>query len=127
MLSFADAVTPVDGLEKGYRASKCLFISVTDNENVCLDGPEAETAEYRDFVGTSCITLDSIILSIVFLLKKWNALPMWEKIPALSVVVVCFSLGCYVTYMSGENLFSPSYDDTEFPFCAPEFKITILW
>ncbi|KAL3659482.1 hypothetical protein V7S43_015473 [Phytophthora oleae] len=62
----------------------------------------------------------------MFLLKKkWSSLPMWEKTPALTVVVVCFCLSCYVTYTSGKNLFSPSDDDTSFPFCAPEFENTV--
>ncbi|RLN37437.1 hypothetical protein BBO99_00008866 [Phytophthora kernoviae] len=140
-LNYADAATPGDAgerSEKESRASKRSFISVADNENVHLDEPEAEAAEYRvlkdhfsdlaDFVGASCITVNSIILPIVFLLKKkWNSLPMWEKIPALTVIVVCFCLGCYVTYTSGENLFAPSDDDAAFPFCAPEFENSVYY
>ncbi|KAI9988278.1 hypothetical protein PInf_021676 [Phytophthora infestans] len=62
-------------------------------------------SDLADFVGASCITMNSILLPIVFLLKKkWGSLPMWEKAPALTVVVVCFCLGCYVTYTSGKNL-----------------------
>ncbi|KAE9267675.1 hypothetical protein PR003_g31700, partial [Phytophthora rubi] len=73
-------------------------------------------SDLSDFVGASGITVNSILLLIVFLLKKkWGVLPMWEKIPALIVVVVCFCLGCYVTYTSGKNLFAPSDDDTAFP------------
>ncbi|KAG2773119.1 hypothetical protein Pcac1_g15836 [Phytophthora cactorum] len=84
--------------------------------------------DLADFAGASCITVNSIILPIVFLLKKkWNVMPLWEKIPALTVVVVCFCLGCYVTYTSGKNLFAPSDDDTAFPFCAPEFENTVYY
>jgi vesicular inhibitory amino acid transporter len=85
-------------------------------------------SDLSDFVGASCITVNSIILPIVFLLKKkWNGLPMWEKIPALTVIVVCFCLGCYVTYTSGKNLFAPSDDDASFPFCAPEFENDVYY
>ncbi|KAE8882945.1 hypothetical protein PF005_g25468 [Phytophthora fragariae] len=84
--------------------------------------------DLADFAGASCITVNSIILPIVFLLKKkWNAMPIWEKAPALTVVVVCFCLGCYVTYTSGKNLFAPSDDDTAFPFCAPEYENTVYY
>ncbi|ETM03815.1 hypothetical protein L917_00010, partial [Phytophthora nicotianae] len=84
--------------------------------------------DLADFAGASCITVNSIILPIVFLLKKkWNVMPLWEKAPALIVVVVCFSLGCYVTYTSGKNLFAPSDDDTAFPFCAPEFENNVYY
>ncbi|KAG2799401.1 hypothetical protein PC129_g21686 [Phytophthora cactorum] len=35
-----------------------------------------------DYAGASCITMNSIILPIVFVLKKkWSVLPMWEKYP----------------------------------------------
>ncbi|ETI57712.1 hypothetical protein PPTG_00012 [Phytophthora nicotianae INRA-310] len=84
--------------------------------------------DLADFAGASCITVNSIILPIVFLLKKkWNVMPLWEKAPALIVVVVCFSLGCYVTYTSGKNLFAPSDDDTAFPFCASEFENNVYY
>uniref|UniRef100_H3H578 Amino acid transporter transmembrane domain-containing protein n=1 Tax=Phytophthora ramorum TaxID=164328 RepID=H3H578_PHYRM len=84
--------------------------------------------DLADFAGASCITVNSILLPIVFLLKKrWNVLPMWEKIPALIVIVVCFCLGCYVTYTSGKNLFAPTEDDRDFPFCAPEFENTVYY
>ncbi|ETN23400.1 hypothetical protein PPTG_00011 [Phytophthora nicotianae INRA-310] len=85
-------------------------------------------SDLADFVGASCITVNSILLPIVFLLKKkWDSLPMWEKLPALTVVVVCFCLGCYVTYTSGKNLFAPSDDDTAFPFCASEFENNVYY
>ncbi|CAI5707268.1 unnamed protein product [Peronospora effusa] len=84
--------------------------------------------DLADFTGASCITANSIVLPIVFLLKKkWIVIPVWEKIPALIVVVVCFCLGCYVTYTSGKNLFAHSDDDTAFPFCAPEFQNTVYY
>ncbi|EEY66857.1 amino acid/auxin permease-like protein [Phytophthora infestans T30-4] len=67
-----------------------------------------------DFVGASCITLISILLPIIFLLKKlWHEIPLYEKIQALIVVVVCGFLGCYVTYTYGKTLFAPTDSDAE--------------
>ncbi|POM78769.1 Amino Acid/Auxin Permease (AAAP) Family [Phytophthora palmivora] len=84
-------------------------------------------ADLSDFVGASCITMHSIILPIVFLMKKqWIVMPLWEKTMAVIVTVVCFCLGCYVTYTSGENLFFPS-DSVEFPFCAAEYENTVYY
>ncbi|RLN50308.1 hypothetical protein BBJ29_009874 [Phytophthora kernoviae] len=81
-----------------------------------------------DFVGASCITLISIVLPIVFLLKKlWHSLPIWEKVPALIVVVVCSLLGCYVTYTSGKSLFAPSDSDTVFPYCGGEYENEVYY
>ncbi|OWY97077.1 Amino Acid/Auxin Permease [Phytophthora megakarya] len=105
-----------------------------------------------DFVGASCVTLISIVLPIIFLLMKlWHEIPLYEKIPALivvivcgflgcyvtytsgktlfapSVVIVCGFLGCYVTYTSGKTLFAPSESDTEFPYCDSEFENEVYY
>jgi hypothetical protein len=73
------------------------------------------------------ITMHSIILPIVFLMKKkWTVMPIWEKVIAVIVTVVCFCLGCYVTYTSGENLFFPT-ESVEFPFCESEFENTVYY
>ncbi|KAF1779274.1 Amino acid transporter, transmembrane domain [Phytophthora cactorum] len=81
-----------------------------------------------DFVGASCITLISILLPIIFLLKKlWHEIPLYEKIPALIVVVVCGFLGCYVTYTSGKTLFAPTDSDTEFPYCDSEYENQVYY
>ncbi|KAE8971680.1 hypothetical protein PR003_g27794 [Phytophthora rubi] len=42
---------------------------------------------------------------------------MYEKDAAIVVTVVCFVLGCYVTYPTGKSLFAPTDNDAEFPFC----------
>jgi vesicular inhibitory amino acid transporter len=86
--------------------------------------------DLQDFIGASAVTVSCIILPIVFYLKKlWNKVPMYEKIPGIIVVVVCLVLGCYVTYLSGKNLFNPDSTDSEihFPFCHDDFKREIFW
>jgi vesicular inhibitory amino acid transporter len=86
--------------------------------------------DLTDFTGASCITVNSILLPIIFYLKKfWGSVPIWEKIPALTVVVVCFALGCYVTYTSGKALFKPSSSTStaEFPFCHPEYQNLVYY
>ncbi|RLN65723.1 hypothetical protein BBJ28_00017190 [Nothophytophthora sp. Chile5] len=85
-------------------------------------------SDLSDFVGASCISLNSIILPIVFLLKKcWGTIPMWEKVPALIVVVVCCILGCYVTYTSGKTLFAPTDSDISFPYCDSDYENTVYY
>jgi vesicular inhibitory amino acid transporter len=86
--------------------------------------------DLQDFIGASAVTMICIVLPIVFYLKKlWNKIPMYEKIPALVVVVVCFVLGCYVTYTSGKNLFNPDSTDPEilFPFCDADEQRQIYY
>ncbi|EGZ20170.1 hypothetical protein PHYSODRAFT_558658 [Phytophthora sojae] len=85
-------------------------------------------SEFADFVGASCITMNCILLPIVFyLIKAWERVPVYEKAAAIVVVIVCFILGCYVTYTTGKALFSPTESDTEFPFCDSEFENTIYY
>uniref|UniRef100_H3GW96 Amino acid transporter transmembrane domain-containing protein n=1 Tax=Phytophthora ramorum TaxID=164328 RepID=H3GW96_PHYRM len=85
-------------------------------------------SDFLDFVGASCITLISILLPIIFLLTKlWNEIPMWEKVPALFVVVICSFLGCYVTYTSGKALFAPTTSDVPFPYCDSEYENEVYY
>ncbi|KAE8958173.1 hypothetical protein PR002_g30949 [Phytophthora rubi] len=85
-------------------------------------------SEFADFVGASCITMNCILLPIVFyLIKAWERVPVYEKAAAIVVVIVCSILGCYVTYTTGKALFSPTESDTEFPFCDSQFENTIYY
>ncbi|KAG7400348.1 hypothetical protein PHYBOEH_006105 [Phytophthora boehmeriae] len=80
-------------------------------------------SDFADFVAASCITLNCILLPIVYyLMKEWMGVPLYEKVAAAIVLVVCFALGCYVTYTTGKNLFAPSDDDTAFPYCDTEYE-----
>ncbi|RLN86810.1 hypothetical protein BBJ28_00008087 [Nothophytophthora sp. Chile5] len=85
-------------------------------------------SDFADFVGASCITVNCILLPIIYyLIKAWTRVPIYEKISAIVVVVVCFVLGCYVTYTTGKSLFTPTDDDTEFPYCDAEYENTVYY
>uniref|UniRef100_H3GUV2 Amino acid transporter transmembrane domain-containing protein n=1 Tax=Phytophthora ramorum TaxID=164328 RepID=H3GUV2_PHYRM len=85
-------------------------------------------SDFADFVGASCITVNCILLPIVFyLIKAWERVPMYEKIPAIVVTVVCFVLGCYVTYTTGKSLFAPTDSDAAFPYCSPSFENDVYY
>ena len=85
-------------------------------------------SEFADFVGASCITTNCILLPIIFyLVKAWDRVPVYEKVAAGIILVVCFTLGCYVTYTTGKALFSNSHDDVEFPYCDGEFETRIYY
>ncbi|CAI5700689.1 unnamed protein product [Peronospora effusa] len=85
-------------------------------------------SEFADFIGASCITTNCILLPVIFyLIKTWERIPAYEKIAACIVIVVCFMLGCYVTYTNGKALFSSTNDDIKYPFCDAEFENTIYY
>ncbi|KAG6608921.1 Amino Acid/Auxin Permease (AAAP) Family [Phytophthora cinnamomi] len=85
-------------------------------------------SDFADFIGASCITVNCILLPIIFyLIKAWRRIPMYEKIPAIVVTVVCFVLGCYVTYTTGKALFAPTNNDAEFPYCSSKYENQVYY
>ncbi|KAG1695031.1 hypothetical protein DVH05_020961 [Phytophthora capsici] len=76
-----------------------------------------------DFTGASAITVCCLVLPLIFYLKVfWRDLPMYERVVAAVVIVVCTVVGCYVMIYAGKNLFSPDSDSATFPYCSEEFQ-----
>jgi vesicular inhibitory amino acid transporter len=85
-------------------------------------------SDLGDFVGASCITINCILLPIIFwFIKAWNKIPFYEKVVGAIFFVVCLVLGCYVTYTTGEALFTPTDSSTSFPFCSAEYENTVYY
>ncbi|CAI5732330.1 unnamed protein product [Hyaloperonospora brassicae] len=85
-------------------------------------------SDFVDFVGASAITANCIVLPTIFyLMKTWQTVPMYEKVGAGVVIVVCTVLGCYSTYTAGKNLFYPSDSDALFPYCDAEFQDAVYF
>ncbi|KAE9204876.1 hypothetical protein PF002_g20135 [Phytophthora fragariae] len=142
---YEEAGTPVEGLTKqsdivrisitSDRRSKTSFVpAAADHQPTGNHTHEAEVAEYRGanvikyIVLPSAITANCILLPTTFyLIKTWSEVPLYERIPAVTVLVVCLILGCYSTYTAGKNLFAPSDADATFPYCEPEYQNTIYY
>jgi len=74
-----------------------------------------------DFTGASAITVCCLALPIVFYLKVfWKDLPLYERVIAILVIVICSAVGCYVMIYAGKNLFNPDTETATFPFCSVE-------
>ncbi|KAJ8577683.1 hypothetical protein ON010_g1523 [Phytophthora cinnamomi] len=85
-------------------------------------------SEFADFVGASCITTNCILLPILFyFVKAWERVPAYEKVAGSIVLFVCFVLGCYVTYTTGKDLFFPTTNDAEFPYCDSEYENKVYY
>ncbi|OWY92243.1 Amino Acid/Auxin Permease, partial [Phytophthora megakarya] len=85
-------------------------------------------AEFSDFIGASCITTNCILLPIIFyFMKAWVRVPVYEKVAGCIVLFVCTILGCYVSYTTGKELFFPTDNDAEFPFCDSEFENKVYY
>ncbi|KAG3245735.1 hypothetical protein PI124_g9514 [Phytophthora idaei] len=137
--TYAEVATPNDGAElenlaeaakdRGANAIKyvtlrVVIVAILLIASVILKG---HFADLSNFIGASCITMHSIILPIVFLMmKQWSVMPVWEKVTAVIVTAVCFCLGYYVTYTSGEKNFFPS-DSVKFPLYTPEYENVVYY
>ncbi|EGZ05459.1 hypothetical protein PHYSODRAFT_551426 [Phytophthora sojae] len=76
-----------------------------------------------DFTGASAITVCCLVLPLVFYLKVfWKVLPLYERVVALVIIVVCTVVGCYVMIYAGKNLFNPDSDSATFPYCPEEYQ-----
>ncbi|KAF1788331.1 Amino acid transporter, transmembrane domain [Phytophthora cactorum] len=66
-----------------YVTLRVVIVAILLIASVILKG---HFADLSNFVGASCITMHSIILPIVFLMKKqWSVMPVWEKVTAVIV------------------------------------------
>ncbi|KAF4130407.1 Transmembrane amino acid transporter protein [Phytophthora infestans] len=83
---------------------------------------------FSDFIGAFCITTNCILLPIVFYFKKaWERVSMYEKAAGSIVLFVCLVLGCYVTYTTGKELFFPTDNGADFPFCDSEYENKVYY
>uniref|UniRef100_M4BQJ4 Amino acid transporter transmembrane domain-containing protein n=1 Tax=Hyaloperonospora arabidopsidis (strain Emoy2) TaxID=559515 RepID=M4BQJ4_HYAAE len=78
-----------------------------------------------DFTGASAVTVCCLALPIVFYLKVfWNELPMYERVVACLLILVCSIVGCYVMIYAGQNLFYPHTEEgITFPYCPVEYQV----
>ncbi|KAL4095045.1 hypothetical protein PRIC1_008423 [Phytophthora ramorum] len=84
---------------------------------------EHDEAQLSDYTGASAITVCCLVLPLVFYLKVfWRDLPVYERVVALVVIVVCTIVGCYVMIYAGKNLFNPDSDSATFPYCSEEYQ-----
>ncbi|KAF4143931.1 Transmembrane amino acid transporter protein [Phytophthora infestans] len=134
--SYLQMATPVESTEeqtaeyRGVNAIKYVVMRITIVVLLVVISIvlKDDFTALADFVGASCITVNCILLPIIFYLKEsWDQAAMWEKISGSIVVAICFVLGCYVTYTTGEELFAPSHDEVQFLYCAPEFENTVYY
>lgn len=89
---------------------------------------EDQFLDLTDFIGASSLTVNSILLPIIFYLKQfWPTIPLYEKVVAFLVMLVCLCLGVYVTYTSGKALFENTSSSVTFPFCEAEYQNTIYY
>ncbi|KAF1313396.1 Amino acid/auxin permease, partial [Globisporangium splendens] len=83
--------------------------------------------DLADFIGASAITMNCLILPLVFHLKlKWKSVPLYERVIALLLILLCTGCGLYVMYYTGKSLFGGTAEVTAetpvFGFCPAEYQ-----
>lgn len=89
---------------------------------------ENRFSDLQTFIGASCHATICILLPILFyLVKCWDSVRLYEKIPAIVTFIIILIFGGYSTYTSGKQLFHPKSSSVKFPFCYPEYQNTIYY
>ncbi|CAI5713043.1 unnamed protein product [Hyaloperonospora brassicae] len=79
--------------------------------------------DLQDFTGATAHTTSCLLLPVIISLRVyWKSMSVWDKGASVVVIVVCAFAGTYVMIDAGKHLFTPSGDDTLFPYCEPEFQ-----
>ncbi|RLN59480.1 hypothetical protein BBJ29_007996 [Phytophthora kernoviae] len=77
----------------------------------------------EDFTGATAHTTSCLLMPLIIYLRVfWKDMSVYDKAASMVVIVVCAFTGCYVMIHAGEELFTPSDDDTLFPYCEAELQ-----
>ncbi|KAE9133629.1 hypothetical protein PF005_g3362 [Phytophthora fragariae] len=79
--------------------------------------------DLEDFTGATAHTVNCMIMPVLIYMRVfWRKMPIHDKAASTAVLVICGLAGLYVMIHAGKNLFSPSDDDTAFPYCDAEYQ-----
>uniref|UniRef100_A0AAV1TD81 Amino acid transporter transmembrane domain-containing protein n=1 Tax=Peronospora matthiolae TaxID=2874970 RepID=A0AAV1TD81_9STRA len=82
--------------------------------------------DFTDFVGAWAVSMACIILPVFFYFKAfWHCIPLYEKIIGTFIIAICASLGGYVTFTTGKNLFLNIVSDKTFKYCPSGFDMVV--
>ncbi|EGZ22584.1 hypothetical protein PHYSODRAFT_495612 [Phytophthora sojae] len=81
--------------------------------------------DLEDFTGATAHTVNCMIMPLLIYLRIfWRKMSVLDKGVSMLVMVICGCAGFYVMIHAAKELFSPSDDDTPFPYCAAEYQET---
>ncbi|KAG3097439.1 hypothetical protein PI125_g15681 [Phytophthora idaei] len=75
-----------------------------------------------DFTGATAHTMSCLLMPLIIYLRVfWRKMSFLDKGASIVVIAACAAAGCCVMIYAGKELFTPSDDDTLFPYCETEF------
>ncbi|KAG7390630.1 hypothetical protein PHYPSEUDO_007092 [Phytophthora pseudosyringae] len=79
--------------------------------------------DLEDFTGSTAHTVNCMIMPLLIYLRIfWRKMSVLDKGVSMLVMLVCGCAGFYVMIHAAKELFSPSDDDTAFPYCDAELQ-----
>ncbi|KAL4155873.1 hypothetical protein PRNP1_007974 [Phytophthora ramorum] len=77
--------------------------------------------DLEDFTGATAHTVNCMIMPLLIYLRIfWRKMSILDKGVSMLVMLVCGCAGFYVMIHAAKELFTPSDDDTLFPYCEME-------
>eukprot|EP00644_Phytophthora_capsici_P003925 jgi/Phyca11/15750/fgenesh1_pg.PHYCAscaffold_15_\ len=118
-----------DQLREPYRGAKntirymTLRITIIVLMVIVSVAARKKFLDLEDFTGSTAHTVNCMIMPVLIYLRVfWNKMSVLDKVVSMLVMLVCGSVGCYVMIHAGKQLFTPSEDDTAFPYCDVAFQ-----
>ncbi|GMF13338.1 unnamed protein product [Phytophthora lilii] len=127
-LEFGEEITE-EQLHEPYRGARnamryialriCIIVILV----VCAVLARKRFLDLVDFTGATAHTTSCLLMPLIIYLRVfWRKMSFMDKGASMLVIAVCASAGCYVMIYAGKELFTPSDDDTLFPYCDAEFQ-----
>jgi vesicular inhibitory amino acid transporter len=127
-LEFGDEITE-EQLHAPYRGARnalryiTLRICIIAVLVVCAVLARKRFLDLVDFTGATAHTTSCLLMPLLIYLRVfWRKMNFLDKGASIVVIIVCAAAGCYVMIYAGKELFTPSDDDTLFPYCEAEFQ-----
>lgn len=118
-----------DQLREPYRGAKntigymTLRITIIVLMVIVSVAARKKFLDLEDFTGSTAHTVNCMIMPVLIYLRVfWNKMSVLDKVVSMLVMLVCGSVGCYVMIHADKQLFTPSEDDTAFPYCDVAFQ-----
>ncbi|EGZ22583.1 hypothetical protein PHYSODRAFT_249642 [Phytophthora sojae] len=79
--------------------------------------------DLEDFTGSTAHTVNCMIMPVLIYARVfWKKMSTLDKGASILVMVICGLAGFYMMIHAGKQLFTPSEDDTAFPYCDVEYQ-----
>ncbi|KAG6586786.1 Vacuolar amino acid transporter 4 [Phytophthora cinnamomi] len=79
--------------------------------------------DLEDFTGSTAHTVNCMIMPVLIYTRVfWKKMSVLDKAASILVMVMCGLAGFYMMIHAGKQLFTPSEDDTAFPYCDAEYQ-----